>query len=232
MSTTQPIRTPEQLQLFKDYYRTVKPNGRNYRLIVLGLNSALRISDLLYLTYGDLYDHERNAWRTHLTVREQKTGKENRIYINREIRRAVRESGGLSQKAPDDWLFASQMQSARPLSRYQAYRVVKEAAAYAGLGHAPGAPDEYLQSLVLSGHPALSLHRPGRPGRSVCENPDLAAFYKKMKICSKVFGDCSDNIGVNKKCNILVENVAFFILPDQSRSIHPEKKNRKNGQRP
>ncbi len=134
MSTTQPIRTPEQLQLFKDYYRTVKPNGRNYRLIVLGLNSALRISDLLYLTYGDLYDHERNAWRTHLTVREQKTGKENRIYINREIRRAVRESGGLSQKAPDDWLFASQMQSARPLSRYQAYRVVKEAAAYAGLG--------------------------------------------------------------------------------------------------
>ena len=47
MSTTLPIKNPEQLRLFKDFYQTEKPNVRNYTLIIMGLNSALRISDIL-----------------------------------------------------------------------------------------------------------------------------------------------------------------------------------------
>lgn len=57
MSTTLPIKNAEQLELFKSYYRSEKPNARNYTLIIFGLNSALRISDILSLTYGDIYDY-------------------------------------------------------------------------------------------------------------------------------------------------------------------------------
>ncbi len=45
MSTTQPIRDRNTLQNFKDYYQSTEQNIRNYAIIILGLNTALRISD-------------------------------------------------------------------------------------------------------------------------------------------------------------------------------------------
>lgn len=134
MSTTQPIRNTEKLELFKNYFRNVKPNARNYALVIIGLNSALRISDILHLTYGDVYDFSKREWKSHIVVKEQKTGKTNRIYMNANIRNVVKSEMTSSVKAPSDWLFYSQKkQKNQPLSRYQAYRIIKEAAAYAGL---------------------------------------------------------------------------------------------------
>lgn len=133
MSTTQPIRNTEQLKIFKSYYLSEKPNSRNYALIIIGLNSALRISDILRLTYGDVYDFERSLWKTHIVIAEQKTGKTNRIYMNREIQKTLKEFMNPVSKDSASWLFASQIQKTHPLSRFQAYRIVREAAAFAGL---------------------------------------------------------------------------------------------------
>ena len=68
MSTTLPIKNAEQLRLFKNYYQSEKPKPRNYILLIMGLNSALRISDMLHLTYGDIYDYQKKEWKTHLIV--------------------------------------------------------------------------------------------------------------------------------------------------------------------
>lgn len=136
MSTTQPIRNRENLQRFKEYYLCVKPNLRNYLLIIIGLNSALRISDILHLTFGNVYDFQKEEIKTHLTIKEQKTGKMNRIYINREIRHALKLYTDFNTHAAENWLFCGQKGQAenpQPLSRYQAFRLIKEAAAYAGL---------------------------------------------------------------------------------------------------
>ena len=54
MSTTQPIRSKHLLHDFKDYYLIKQPNFRNYTLILIGLNTALRINDILHLTWGCL----------------------------------------------------------------------------------------------------------------------------------------------------------------------------------
>ena len=43
MSTTQPIRSKQLLHDFKEYFLTKQPNSRNYTLILIGLNTALRI---------------------------------------------------------------------------------------------------------------------------------------------------------------------------------------------
>lgn len=133
MSTTQPIRSREELELFKSYYEVEKPNERNYMLIVMGLNSALRISDMLHLTYGDVYDYAREEWKKYLVVKEQKTGKINRIYINKEIGKVLRQTAQPNEKMARSWLFESQKQKNKPLSRYQAYRIIREAAAFAGV---------------------------------------------------------------------------------------------------
>ena len=66
-------------------------------------------------------------------LREQKTGKTNRIYINREIREILKLYVNIEEKTPASWLFVSQIQKTKPLSRFQAYRIVKEAAAFAGM---------------------------------------------------------------------------------------------------
>lgn len=133
MSTTQPIRNQKELKQFKSYYQYVKPNLRNYSLIIIGLNSALRISDILHLTYNDVYDFRQNQWRSHIIVLEQKTQKTNKIYMNREIRTVLHTIMDETAHTPDEWIFKSQKQDAEPLSRSQAFRIVKEAASYAGL---------------------------------------------------------------------------------------------------
>ena len=133
MSTTQPIKNKKELQALKHYYRMQKPNPRNYLLIIMGLNSALRISDILHLTYGNFYDYQKKKWKSHLTVKEQKTGKTNCIYINREIHDTLLHHSSYKDHLSADYLFASQMHPNQPLSRYQAYRIIKEAASYAGL---------------------------------------------------------------------------------------------------
>ncbi|MGN0311322.1 MAG: tyrosine-type recombinase/integrase [Lachnospiraceae bacterium] len=133
MSTTQPIKNWDQLQIFKNYYKSVKKNNRNYCLVILGLNSALRISDILHLTYGDVFDYKQKQWKTHIVVKEHKTGKINRIYMNRELTETLMQYADLTAHTAQDYLFTGKTQGDQPLSRSQAYRIIKEAATFAGL---------------------------------------------------------------------------------------------------
>lgn len=139
MSTTQPIRDRGQLESFKAYYRSQNRNPRNYALILLGLNTALRISDILHLTLEDVYDG--NRVREHIVVREQKTGKENRLLLNSRIRRVLADYRKKLRKTKmyregNPYLFPSPRVPGRPLSRFQAYRIVRAAAEGSGVGDA------------------------------------------------------------------------------------------------
>lgn len=61
MSTTQPIRNKKNLERFKNYYYTTSPNLRNCYIITVGLNTALRISDILHLKYKDVYQDKKST---------------------------------------------------------------------------------------------------------------------------------------------------------------------------
>ena len=134
MSTTQPIRDKELLQDFKNYYLLQDPNPRNYVLIVMGLNTALRINDLLHLTWEMVYSPETRQFRTHIQVKEQKTGKENRILLNQEVKKALQYlQDHMNAPAAEGYLFQSLRKGGNPLSRYQAYRIIRHAAEEVGL---------------------------------------------------------------------------------------------------
>ncbi len=66
MSTAQPIRSNDELNLFKEFYLNNRPNVRNYALICIGLNSALRISDVLQLRWEDVYDFKNEHFLKHI----------------------------------------------------------------------------------------------------------------------------------------------------------------------
>ena len=127
MNTTEPIRDREALKKFRDYYKTQKPNPRNYALVVLGLNTALRISDILNLTYDMVYHN--GEVRKHIVVKERKTGKLNHILLNQEIRKALQfyHSYLISSSSHGEgniYLFPSPRNKNQHLSRYQAHRII------------------------------------------------------------------------------------------------------------
>lgn len=89
MSTTEPIRNTIELSRFMDYYKTECANHRNYAMIVLGLYSALRISDILNLKWSDIYDFKGRKIKSAVTLKEQKTGKINNFALNNHIQQAL-----------------------------------------------------------------------------------------------------------------------------------------------
>lgn len=134
MNLAQPIKTETDLANFKDYYRKVKPNARNELLIVLGLNTALRISDILSLTWDDVYNFENNGYRNHIVIVEQKTGKLSQIYLNSNVLDTLKSySEYLNQKnkiiETETYIFNHSNKNV-PITRTQAFRIIKEAADY------------------------------------------------------------------------------------------------------
>ena len=134
MNTAQPIRNREDLENFKRYYLEIHPNARNQLLVILGLNTALRISDLLNLQWKDIYLFEWEKYKDHICLVEQKTGKKSCIYVNQNIICALQayRLALLQEKkelSPQDYLF-SHTNKNEPITRVQAFRIVKRAASY------------------------------------------------------------------------------------------------------
>ncbi len=136
MGTTQPIRDRKQLQAFKEYYHTEKENLRNYALIAVGLNTALRISDILHLTWDMVFTGKKV--RSHVTLKERKTGKESCTLLNKKAAGALLEyysspEGRRARESGNPYLFPSPKNADMPLSRSQAYRIIRQGAEKSGV---------------------------------------------------------------------------------------------------
>ena len=122
MDYVQPIRDKKKVDAMKR--ELLRTGYRNYMLFLVGINTGLRISDILLLRVKDV----RN--QTHLTLREKKTSKIKRIKI-------VGISSELDQYIEgmdnDQVLFPSQKGYNEPITRVQAYRILNKAAFNIGL---------------------------------------------------------------------------------------------------
>lgn len=130
MNTAQPIRNESNLLHFKEYYKEIEPNPRNYLLITVGLNTALRISDILTLSWDDVYNFKTGQYRTHICIVEQKTGKVSKIYMNHSIQEALDDMNCENSRKYSELLFYSKRNPEKSISRMQAYRIVRKAAEY------------------------------------------------------------------------------------------------------
>ncbi len=129
-----PIKNRKKLTRFRNYYKEVKYHPRNYALIVLGLNSALRIGDILSLRWRDVYVDSRKEYRPHLSVTEMKTGKKNILAINDSSKEALEfYRRSLDAFDRNNYIFASQKAPHNRICRSQAFRIIKKAAVYCGL---------------------------------------------------------------------------------------------------
>lgn len=128
MATTEPIKHTEQLRAMTAYFLE-RGQLRNNALFVLGVLTALRISDLLQLKWADVYNEKTGAFYAHLTVVEHKTGKKKTIALHPDAIRA------LSLCLPSRrgvFLFEGR-KSGQPISRTQAWRIIRETATAVGI---------------------------------------------------------------------------------------------------
>ncbi len=136
MNYTKPIRSEEDVQKFKQYYLE-RGDYRDYLLVTVCLNSALRISDVLRLKWEDIYeDGKRGVFRTHIELREQKTQKCTDIYINSAIKNAVRLYEKNCGTAPKSGHIFTAGKN-KPITRMQAYRIISRGGKSIGLNISP-----------------------------------------------------------------------------------------------
>ena len=124
MNKSQPIKNKEKLDRFKNFYIEEEYNPRNYMFISLGLNTALRVSDLLKFTWNDVYNFDNGCFRTHVKLTEQKTTKQSVIFLNSRIINSLSwyKSKALIKFLPETFLFSNA--DNRHISRSTAYRIV------------------------------------------------------------------------------------------------------------
>lgn len=127
MSTSQPLKRKEDIKKLEEYFYE-KQEYRNYLLVVMGLNTALRISDLLQLKWSDVYNDEKKQFFNHIHLTEQKTGKHTTILLNPTVKKALSEYRKYAhKKTKSPFLFSSPKKPEQPLSRVQAYRIIQQA---------------------------------------------------------------------------------------------------------
>lgn len=114
MKLVEPIRDMQKVKAFKS--ALLEKGSRDYIMGLIGLNTGLRISDILDLKVGQV----KNKKETVIT--EEKTGKKRKIYwdsIYEEIQNYV------ENKNENDYLIASRQGG--PLERTQAWRIIRAA---------------------------------------------------------------------------------------------------------
>jgi len=101
-------------------------------LFKLGINTGLRVSDIISLRVCDIFTKDMD-FKDHLVLVEQKTKKNKIILLNKTVRECLKQYIDTNDLSYSDYLFYSR--KGGHIGRVQVYRVLKEAAEALGIEH-------------------------------------------------------------------------------------------------
>lgn len=127
MNFVEPIRDRKKIAQIKNLLRGVK-RYRDLLLFVVGINTALRISDLLQLQIGHFLD-DRGRIRQRFWIKERKRGKRHEVVINESIREALEAYLSVNPmigKKPENYVFFNPKTKdySRPIKRGQSWKFI------------------------------------------------------------------------------------------------------------
>lgn len=125
MNFVEPIRSRTKLHDIEDWLKAY--SEKYYVMFEIGIYSGLRVSDILALRREDVWH------KTHIKVREKKTGKYKSFKINPDLEKVL--TGYCRGLKPGDFLVPSNEARPRekPVSRKRAYQVLRRAGEENGL---------------------------------------------------------------------------------------------------
>ena len=133
MNFVEPIRDRKKISQIKNLLRGQR-SYRNLLLFVVGINTALRISDLLQLKVNHFLD-EKGRIKSRFWIKEQKSGKRHEITTNQSILEALTEylkEYPYIAKEGENFLFFNPKTN-QPIKRGQAWKVITNICADVGL---------------------------------------------------------------------------------------------------
>jgi len=126
--TVEPIRSKQEINSMFYYLKGKDPK---YGLLFkFGLNTGLRISDILPIKMEDIFKR-KNEFHDYLVLSEKKTGKEKKIKLNDALKKEINDFLKVRKYFDTSYLFYSN--KGGYISRIQAYRVLKDAAVFCGI---------------------------------------------------------------------------------------------------
>lgn len=137
MNLVQPIRDPKKIELIKKIL--LARSTRDHLLFVLGINSGLRISDLLQMRIKDITTGKGKP-KSFYELYEQKTQKHKRFPFSKNVQKAIarymKEIGGSSE----EFVFRTRetQSTGKAMTRMHAYRILNKAAKEAGVNEQIG----------------------------------------------------------------------------------------------
>jgi site-specific recombinase XerD len=122
--TVDPIKSKREIQAVKNYLSG--KNLRDYTIFVVGINSALRVSDVVKLKWQDVF-YEIGELKKEIRLIEKKTSKQKVFPINQSMKKALLEYFEYIDKPSDDeYIFKSRQGGNSPLSVKMAWRIFKD----------------------------------------------------------------------------------------------------------
>ena len=128
MEFVQPIRDLKKIDTIKKLLK--QQNLRDYCLFVLGINSGLRISDLLKLRISDV--SEKGKIKDRIRLREKKTNKFKDFPLSNSTKSALKEYLKTREYNENEPLFISRKNKGF-LLRQQAYKIINDVAKSVGI---------------------------------------------------------------------------------------------------
>lgn len=122
MNFVQPIRDQKTIDEIKNFLKG--QSDRNHLMFVFGINTGLRIQDILKLKVRDVSGDQ-------IVMTEMKTKKRKFIQINPPLKREIKKY--TENMNLDDYLFPSRQGKNKPLKRDMAYKIMRKAADEFGL---------------------------------------------------------------------------------------------------
>ena len=128
-SSVNPIRDEDDLRNVIYFFKKKRDNtksevkkkiyDRNYMLIFIGINTALRFSDLRRLNVEKVKSN-------YIYQRDKKTRKENKITLHSDVYNELMKYIKRNNLSDEDYLFASQKGVNKPITRVQGYEIMQQ----------------------------------------------------------------------------------------------------------
>lgn len=128
MNSVEPIRDLEKLEEIKE---ELKKNGtRDYLMFLTGINSGMRVSDIVKLNVNDVRN-SNGTMKEHITIIEKKTKKLKKFPLcNNLLVEIEKYTRNLEQ---GEYLFKSRKGKNQPITTTQAYRIIVNAGERVGI---------------------------------------------------------------------------------------------------
>lgn len=122
MNEVDAIKDKKQIERMKKSFT----NERDLLLFTMGINTGLRISDLLELKAKDIVNQS-------IKLKEVKTGKQRTVTLDDVASKAIKAYLSNNKLQDDDYIFSSRKGLNKPITRVQAWTILNDAAKKAKL---------------------------------------------------------------------------------------------------